>query len=57
MLTEMAEARRGTYDDCRIGMRVKQWLVYLKEEYSEAGRCFQYVSRINEYSAMSPLPL
>ena len=57
LLTGMAEARRETHDDCRIAMRVKQWLVYLKNEYEEAGRCFKYVSRMNEYSAMSPLPL
>ena len=55
LLTEMAEARRETHDDSRIAMRVKQWLVYLKKEYEEAGRCFQNVSRINEYSAMLPL--
>ena len=55
LLTAMAEARRDTHDDGRIAMRVKQWLVYLKKEYEEAGRCFQDVSRINEYSAMLPL--
>ncbi|MDT8318237.1 MAG: tRNA-dihydrouridine synthase [bacterium] len=54
MLTAMAEARRETHDDRRIAMRVKQWLVYLKNEYEEAGRCFQDVSCINEYSAMLP---
>ncbi len=57
LLIKMAESRMKTYDDERIATRVKQWLVYLKKEYSEAGRCFDYVSRINEYSAMSPLPL
>ncbi len=55
LLIKMAEARRETHNDCSIAMRVKQWLVYLKKEYEEAGRCFQYVSRINEYSAMLPL--
>jgi len=54
LLMAMAEARRGTHDDSRIAMRVKQWLVYLKKEYEGAGRCFQDVSRINEYSAMLP---
>ena len=54
LLTEMAETRRETHDDGFIAMRVKQWLVYLKNEYDEAGRCFQHVRRINEYSAMLP---
>jgi len=57
MITSMAEARRGAFDDGHIGTRVKLWLVYLKKEYSEAGLCFQKVCRINGYSAMSPLPL
>ncbi|MBE9536370.1 MAG: tRNA-dihydrouridine synthase family protein [Proteobacteria bacterium] len=57
MITAMAEVRKGSYDDGHIGTRVKLWLVYLKKEYSEAGLCFQQVCRINEYSAMSPLPL
>jgi len=57
MITAMAEARRGGYSDRHIGTRVKLWLVYLKKEYSEAGQCFQQICRINEYSAMSPLPL
>lgn len=57
LLMAMAEARRETHDDSSIAMRVKQWLVYLKKEYEEAGRCFQHVSRINEYSDMVPLLL
>ena len=57
LLIGMAEGRRKTHDDYRVAMRVKQWLVYLKNEYEEAEQCFQYVRRMNEYSAMSPLPL
>jgi len=57
LLTGMAEARKETKDDRFIAMRVKQWLVYLKKEYKEAGQCFKHVGPINEYSAMEPLPL
>jgi len=57
LLTGMAESRKETHDDCRIAMRVKQWLIYLQKEYDEAGQCFKTISRLNAYSAMSPLPL
>lgn len=57
LIIAMAEARKGAYDDRHIGTRVKLWLVYLKKEYSEAETCFQKICRINEYSAMVPLPL
>ncbi len=38
-----------------IGMRIKQWLVYLKRTYAGAARCFERIRSTSDFSAMKPL--
>ena len=50
LLLQMGQSMEATVKDKHIGMRIKQWLVYLKRDYIEAQRCFENIRKISSFS-------
>ena len=56
LLIQMAESMvRGRVQGKHISMRIKQWLLYLRQEYDEAHHCFERIRRTSCYAEMEPL--
>jgi len=55
LVIEMAESMQGSVQEKHIGMRVKQWLLYLRREYDEAHHCFERIRRTSRYADMKTL--
>jgi tRNA-dihydrouridine synthase C len=55
LLTDMADALQENTRSRHIAELVKQWLLYLRREYAEAGDCFDRIRRLSCYHEMVPL--
>jgi len=55
LLLQMGGSMEGEVKDRHIGMRIKQWLVYLKRDYIEAQHCFSRLRETPGFSAMKAL--
>ncbi|MCF6353695.1 MAG: tRNA-dihydrouridine synthase [Candidatus Polarisedimenticolaceae bacterium] len=55
LLLQMGTSMEDDVKDRHIGMRIKQWLVYLKRDYMEAQHCFSRIRRITGFSAMKTI--
>lgn len=55
LLLQMGTSMEDDVKDRHIGMRIKQWLVYLKRDYMEAQYCFNRIRRVTDFSAMKTI--
>ncbi len=55
LLLQMGASMEDGVKDKHIGMRIKQWLVYLKRDYIEAQHCFNRIRRTTDFSAMKTI--
>ncbi len=55
LLLQMGSSMEEDVKDRHIGMRIKQWLVYLKRDYIEAQHCFSRIRKTADFSAMKAL--
>ncbi len=55
LLLQMGASMETNVKDQHIGMRIKQWLGYLKRDCTEAQRCFDRIHRLTGFSAMKSI--
>ncbi len=55
LLLQMGTSMEDDVKDRHIGMRIKQWLVYLKRDYMEAQYCFNRIRRVTGFSSMKTI--
>lgn len=55
LLLQMGTSMEEDVKDKHIGMRIKQWLVYLKRDYIEAQHCFNRIRKTTCFSAMKAI--
>ncbi len=52
LLFQMGISMEEDVQDKHIGMRIKQWLVYLKRDYIEAQHCFNRIRKMSGFAEM-----
>jgi len=52
LLRQMGASMETDVQDKHIGMRIKQWLVYLKRDYIEAQDCFNRIRKMTGFAEM-----
>ncbi len=52
LLCQMGISMEADVQDKHIGMRIKQWLVYLKRDYIEAQYCFNRIRKMTGFAEM-----
>jgi len=55
LVLQMGRSMEDGVKDKHIGMRIKQWLVYLKRDYIEAQHCFNRIRKISNFSEMKSM--
>ncbi|MEJ2407598.1 MAG: tRNA-dihydrouridine synthase [Candidatus Thiodiazotropha sp.] len=55
LLLGMGERMVQDIESRHVAMRLKQWMVMLKQEYEEAVECFEQLRRMKEFEEMAPL--
>jgi len=55
LLLQMGISMEADVKDKHIGMRIKQWLVYLKRDYTEAQHCFSRIRKTSGFAEMKAI--